>query len=86
MQSKQVKRKRAIEYNGDCLEFIEHTDYNLHLYYNGSLTDVIYPRHIEDIQFIDYQKIESNLIYGESYHNKLKIKTFLREKFAHLSI
>jgi hypothetical protein len=86
LQNKQLALIASFEYNGDDLEFIKHTDYHLHLYYNGSITDVIYPRHKDDIEFVDYQKIESNLIYGKSIHNKTKIKKFLRESFAHLQI
>ena len=78
-ENPQEELKLSIENGKDTIEFIEHQDHHLWLYFNGMKTDTYYPRHQEFNKRMKRFKIFKRLWFGKSLYNTTKIEDFFKE-------
>ncbi len=81
----QVQRIKTFTYkdpirpmDDTCIELIKHEDLHLWLYYNGQLTDVMLPRHINMYDY-SLDDIYEELNYGCSFYNETRVKDFFKK-------
>ena len=67
----------TITYNNNTIEFIQHEDYHYWLYYNGTLTDTYFPRHLEYTK--DLKELYDELRFGSSRYNRKRIESFFAD-------
>lgn len=63
--------------NDTCtIEFIKHQDLHYWIYFNGVMTDAMFPRHLNFNTYMKPYQIYDNLWFGKSKYNEKKVKKF----------
>ena len=75
----QMELVLTIENEIDTIEFIQHKDLHYWVYFNGSKTDSMYPRHLHFDKNMKMYEIFRDLWYGASKYNKKRITNFFKE-------
>lgn len=77
-----------INVGDDCVEFIKHDDFNVYVYINGMLTDILLHRHldleilrgyVDEVSEEELHNIYTLLIFGKSRYNKNRISKLFAE-------